>query len=107
MAARSGAFKRALKAGVKIAFGTDSAVSPHGRNAQEFALLVEQRHDAGCGTPHDYHVRRAPRAGEHDWDIEAGKIADIVAVPGDPLKDITATEHVAFVMKEGKMYQHP
>src|SRR3954464_4752146 len=103
VAARSGAFKRALDAGVKIAFGTDSAVSPHGRNAQEFALLVSDGMTP-AGAPHTLVASGPPLGLEKTLGtIAAGKLADIVAVPGDPLKDITATERVTFVMKEGKV----
>lgn len=97
-----GMFRNAVNAGVKIAFGTDSAVSPHGQNAHEFGLMV----DNGL-TP-----AAALRAGTQSaatllgladriGTIESGKLADIVAVPGNPLDDIHATEHVSFVMKDG------
>jgi imidazolonepropionase-like amidohydrolase len=106
VAARSAAFKRALQAGVKIAFGTDSAVSPHGRNAQEFALLVSN----GMAPAAALHTIGASASllglEKTIGTLEAGKIADIVAVPGDPLKDISATERVRFVMKDGKVYRH-
>jgi imidazolonepropionase-like amidohydrolase len=106
VAARSAAFKRALQAGVKIAFGTDSAVSPHGRNAQEFALLVS----LGMAPAAALHTVAASAAllglDRTLGTIESGKIADIVAVPGDPLKDITVTERVTFVMKDGKVYRN-
>ena len=106
VAARSGAFKRALEAGVKIAFGTDSAVSPHGRNAQEFALLVSN----GMTPAAALHTVSASAAllglEKSVGTIAAGKLADIVAVPGNPLTDITVTERVTFVMKEGKVYRN-
>src|SRR5262245_41138223 len=98
---RSAAFKRAAGAGVKIAFGTDSGVSPHGRNAEEFALLVEHGLSAAAA------LRTSPAAAallgidRATGTLEAGKEADIVAVPGEVLRTITATEHVRFVMKGG------
>ena len=91
---------------MKIAFGTDSAVSPHGRNAQEFALLVSN----GMTPAAALHTVAASASllglDKTLGTIAAGKLADIVAVPGDPLKDITATERVTFVMKEGKVYRN-
>jgi imidazolonepropionase-like amidohydrolase len=106
LAARSAAFDRALKAGVKIAFGTDSAVSPHGLNAQEFGLLVRNGMTpaAALGTIHTAAMLLG--VDKIVGSIEAGKEADLVAVPGDVLKDITATEHVLFVMKGGKLYRN-
>jgi imidazolonepropionase-like amidohydrolase len=99
------ALKRAIQMGVRIAFGTDSAVSPHGRNAEEFALLV--RHGM---TPAA--ALRAATVGSATLlglektlgTLEAGKEADVVAVPGDPLADVTVTESVSFVMKAGKVF---
>lgn len=99
-------FKKAHRAGVKIAFGTDSGVSAHGDNAQEFALMVE----AGM-SPADAilsaTVNSADLLGISDTlgTLEPGKLADIVAVKGDPLKDIGLLEQVSFVMKDGKVYK--
>ena len=92
---------------VKIALGTDAGVIPHGTNAREFGLMVEW----GGLTP-----MQALTAGTMGgatllgWEskvgsLTAGKLADIVAVPGDPLKDIHATEHVSFVMKGGEIFK--
>ena len=104
---RSVAFRNALRMGVKIAFGTDSAVSPHGRNAEEFALLVEHGMTPAAA------LRTATSAAstllgldKRTGTLEAGKDADVVAVPGDVLADIRATEKVSFVMRAGKVYRN-
>ncbi|HEX2123648.1 MAG TPA: amidohydrolase family protein, partial [Thermoanaerobaculia bacterium] len=101
IAARDTFFRNAVKAGVKIAFGTDSAVSRHGENAREFALMTS----LGM-TPAAALRTTATSAALMGLDasigtLAAGKLADIVAVPGNPLTDITATERVSFVMKDG------
>ena len=99
-------FAKAVKAGVKIAFGTDAGVYPHGENARQFAYMVKY----GC-TP-----ARAIRAATSDaaellgrsrdvGRVAPGLYADLVAVPGDPLADVTRLEHVGFVMKGGKVYR--
>ncbi len=100
-------FSRAYKAGVKIAFGTDSGVSPHGINAQEFELMVEG------GMPPMEAIQSATKVtaellGIDDelGTLEKGKTADVVAVDGDPLKDISVMQKVVFVMKEGRIYKH-
>ncbi|OGN46409.1 MAG: Xaa-Pro dipeptidase [Caulobacterales bacterium RIFCSPHIGHO2_12_FULL_68_13] len=98
--------RRAHEGGVKIAFGTDSGVSAHGDNAQEFALLVR----AGL-TPLEAIQAATVGAAEHlRISSEAGKIApgmpaDIVAVSGDPLTDVTELERMKFVMKGGVVYR--
>ncbi|MCP4233455.1 MAG: amidohydrolase family protein [Aestuariibacter sp.] len=99
-------FGKAYKAGVNIAFGTDSGVSAHGDNAQEFALMVE------AGMPPaeailSATVNTAKLLGIEDTlgTLEAGKLADIIAVKGNPLTDISVLEHVQFVMKDGKIYK--
>jgi imidazolonepropionase-like amidohydrolase len=104
--ARSAVFKDALRAGVKIAFGTDSAVSPHGRNAEEFALLVE--HGMAPAAALRTSVAAAALLGldKRLGTLEAGKEGDVVAVPGDVLADVRATEKVLFVMKGGKVYRN-
>jgi len=92
---------------VPIAFGTDAGVIPHGANAREFSLLVEW----GGMTPMQALVAGTMSAAKLlGWDsrvgsIAAGKLADIVAVAGDPLQDIRATERVGFVMKGGVIYK--
>jgi imidazolonepropionase-like amidohydrolase len=106
VAARSAAFKRALNAGVKIAFGTDSAVSPHGLNAQEFSLLVQNGMTPAAALRTSAAAAALLGLERTLGTIEAGKQADVVAVPGDVLKDIKATERVRFVMKGGTIYRN-
>jgi imidazolonepropionase-like amidohydrolase len=106
-AARSEMFRNAVKMGIKISFGTDAAVFPHGQNAKEFKLMV----DLGM-TP----IEALKSATANDAELlgiaqktgtlEKGKLADIIAMPDDPTADITATEHVWFVMKEGKIIRN-
>jgi len=99
-------FGKAWKAGVTIMFGTDTGVGPHGSNGKEFGYMVE------AGMPVMDAIRSATRVpakylGVDDklGSLEAGKIADIVAVPGDPIADVHTLEHVSFVMKEGVIYK--
>ncbi|GEA09704.1 amidohydrolase family protein [Alteromonas sp. KUL49] len=99
-------FARAHAAGVNIAFGTDSGVSAHGDNAQEFALMVEagmSEADAILSAT----VNTADLLGisETLGTIEEGKLADIIAVAGNPLNDITLLESVSFVMKDGVVHK--
>ena len=98
-------FAKAVKAGVKIAFGTDSGVSPHGGNAQEFKYMVEAGMPA-MDAIRSATVNAADLLGESArlGSIEAGKLADIIAVKGNPLNDITTLESVSFVMKDGFVY---
>jgi len=105
--ARSKAMRLAVQMGVKIAFGTDSGVSPHGRNAEEFTLMVEHgMTPAAALRAGTLSAATLLRLDKKLGSLEAGKLADIVAVAGDPLADIAATERVAFVMKEGKIYRN-
>lgn len=105
--ARSEMFRNAVKMGVKISFGTDAAVFPHGQNAKEFKLMV----DLGMA-PID--ALRSATSVDADLlglatkigTLEKGKLADVIALPGDPTADITATERVTFVMKEGKIIRN-
>lgn len=105
--ARSEMFRNALKIGVKISFGTDASVFPHGQNAKEFALMV------GLGMKP---IDALLSATSVDADLlgvanklgslEKGKLADVIAMPGDPTNDITVTEKVFFVMKDGKIVKN-
>jgi imidazolonepropionase-like amidohydrolase len=97
---------RAYKAHVKIAFGTDAAVYPHGENAHEFELMV------GAGMPPMFCIQAATVNAatllRHDKElgsVAAGKIADVVAVPGNPIDDISLMKRVSFVMKDGVVYK--
>ncbi len=106
-AARSDMFRNAVKIGVRISFGTDAAVFPHGQNAKEFALMMGLGMAAidalKSATSNDAELLGiAQKVGT----LEKGKLADIIAMPGDPTTDITATERVSFVMKEGKIIRN-
>jgi imidazolonepropionase-like amidohydrolase len=101
-------FAKACAAGVKIAFGTDSGVSPHGQNAREFELMVSG------GMPPMKAIQSATlqaarllKIDDRLGTIEARKIADLVAVEGDPLEDIRRMQKVVFVMKEGVVFKAP
>jgi imidazolonepropionase-like amidohydrolase len=102
-----GTFAKAYKAGVPIAFGTDSGVSFHGDNAREFGFMVE------AGMPVNAALQTATYnaakvLGSNDvGQIKAGYYADIVAMPSDPNDDIHVTEKVSFVMKNGVIYKQP
>jgi len=96
---------KAMRAGVKIAFGTDAAVYPHGLNAHEFAVYVQR------GMPPVQAIQSATvNAAELlGWkligSIEPGSFADIIAVDGDPTKDGTLLQNPIFVMKDGVVYK--
>lgn len=99
-------FTKAYKAGVKIAFGTDAGVFMHGKNYKEFEYMVMG------GMPAMETIRSATKAAaellgmtDKIGSIEKGKLADIIAVEGDPLKDIKVMKEVVFVMKEGTIYK--
>jgi imidazolonepropionase-like amidohydrolase len=107
LSARSQMFQHALAKGVKIGFGTDAAVYAHGRNAEEFHLMV----DLGM-KPID--ALRSAALSDAELlalqdklgTLESGKLADVIAVPGDPVENISQTEKVFFVMKEGVVYRN-
>lgn len=98
-------FSRAYKAGVKIAFGTDAGVFDHGENYKEFGYMVE------AGMPAMEAIQSATVAAatllgdQQIGSIEPGKLADIVAAPGDPLRDISVLADINFVMKGGKVFR--
>jgi imidazolonepropionase-like amidohydrolase len=90
--------------GVKIAFGTDAGVSKHGRNADEFELMVKH------GMPPSEAIKAATAnaadllgLASEIGSLEPGKRADLIAVTGDPLKDVTVLKKVEFVMKDGRV----
>ena len=99
--------RRAVRAGVKIAFGTDAAVFPHGDNAKEFAALVE-RGMTPLEAIRSATLNAVDLLGVDDRGLIApGRLADIIAVPGNPLEDVRALEDVRFVMKGGKVFKRP
>lgn len=100
-------FSKAQAAGVRIAFGTDSGVSPHGENAREFQLMV------AAGMPPmkalqaaTIEAARLLRTEDTLGSVSAGKLADLVAVSGNPLENIQLMEDIRFVMKGGVVYKH-
>jgi imidazolonepropionase-like amidohydrolase len=100
-------FKRALKNGLKVAFGTDAGVFPHGDNAREFTARVRHGdtplHAIRSATLVNAELFDTPDRGK----IEAGLLADLVAVAGNPLEDVKLLEDVRFVMKGGVVYKTP
>jgi imidazolonepropionase-like amidohydrolase len=97
----------AMRAGVKVAFGTDAAVYPHGLNAHEFAAMTR----LGLTPLQAIQAATVNAADLLGWTdrvgtLEAGKFADLIAVDGDPLADVTVLERVAFVMKDGQVVRH-
>ena len=101
-------FQHAVKLGVPIAMGTDAGVEPHGMNAREFSLMTkeglsaQQALIAGTANGADL-LGIADQTGT----LQPGKYADIIAVAGNPLADVSATEHPVLVMKEGVVYLSP
>jgi imidazolonepropionase-like amidohydrolase len=98
---------KAFRAGVKIAFGTDAAVYPHGLNAHEFAVYVQM----GMTPLQAIQTATVNAADLLGWSdrigsLEPGKFADMIAVDGDPSKDVTLLEHPVFVMKGGTVYKN-
>ncbi len=98
--------KKAIERGARVACGTDAPAIPHGRNAKELIALV----DRGMTPLQAIRAATTVSAELIDADdrgrLEAGLLADVIAVPGDPLSDITLAEQVAFVMKGGEVYRH-
>jgi imidazolonepropionase-like amidohydrolase len=98
--------KRAIAKGVKIGMGTDAGVYPHGRNPEEFHMLVD------LGMP-PIDALRAGTSVDAELlglqnkigTLEAGKLADVVVIPGDPIQNIRQVEKVMFVMKDGVIYR--
>jgi imidazolonepropionase-like amidohydrolase len=102
---RNATFQRALEAGLTIGFATDAGVFPHGHNAREFAIRIE----LGESEMDAIVAATSLNATIMGWDdrlgsVEAGKLADLIAVAGDPLEDITELERVTWVMKGGRIY---
>jgi len=101
------AFRLAHERGVKIAFGTDAGVSKHGRNADEFELMVEHgMSPAEAIKAATVNAADLLGVGKVAGSLEPGKSADIIAVGGDPLKDVKVLKKVPFVMASGKVYKH-
>ena len=99
-------FRKAHKRGVRIAFGTDAGVFPHGDNAKEFGYMVE----AGMPAIEAILSATVVNAGilgmsDKIGTLEVGKLADIIATDGNPLEDIHTLEDVSFVMKDGVVYK--
>jgi imidazolonepropionase-like amidohydrolase len=102
----SSAFRRALAAGIPIGFGTDAMVVPHGQNALEFKVRVRLGESPMSAIVSATRLNAAILGwSDRIGTVEKGKLADLVAVPGDPLRDITAMERVGFVMKAGVVYR--
>jgi len=99
-------FERAWKAGVKIAFGTDSGVSLHGDNADEFVFMVETGMSPAQAI-RSATVNAAELLGVADraGTLSAGSWADVIAIAGNPLEDVSRLGDVAFVMKAGQIYK--
>jgi imidazolonepropionase-like amidohydrolase len=101
-------FAKAYKAGVRILFGTDTGVNPHGTNGREFRYMVES------GMPAMEAIRAATSVPAKFLDLDdrtgsiaVGKLGELVGVPGDPLQDISVMERVVFVMKDDRIYKAP
>jgi len=99
-------FRKAVQAGVKIAYGTDAGVYPHGWNAKQFAKMVEWGMTP-MGAIQASTVGNADLFGWSDriGSITVGKFADIIAVQGDPLQNVAVLENIGFVMKGGAVYK--
>ena len=101
-----GTFSKAYKAGVNIVFGTDAGVFPHGENGKEFELMIQggmpEMEAIQCATTT---AARVLKVDDELGSVEEGKLADIIAVNGNPLDDITLMQKVSFVMKDGVVYK--
>jgi imidazolonepropionase-like amidohydrolase len=101
-------FRKSLRAGVKMAFGTDAGVCPYGTSAKQFAYMVKygmspmQAIQAATTNAADL-LGHSKEVGS----VKSGKYADVIAVAGDPLKDVSVLENVDFVMKDGTVYKQP
>jgi imidazolonepropionase-like amidohydrolase len=101
-------FRKSLKAGVKMAFGTDAGVCPYGTSGKQFAFMVKygmtpmQAIQAATSNAADL-LGHSKEVGS----IKPGKFADLIAVSRDPLQDISVLENIEFVMKDGAVYKHP
>ena len=103
---RNATFRRAMEAGLTVGFGTDAGVFEHGHNAREFQIRVENGQSEMDAITSATSVSAMIMGWEADvGSLEAGKYADVIAVPGNPLDDITALERVIWVMKGGEVYK--
>jgi len=99
-------FSKAYKKGVRIAFGTDAGVQPHGTNWEEFVFMVKNgMSEMAAIQSATMETAKLLTIDDTLGSIEAGKIADIIAVNGDPLEDISLLKSIALVMKDGKVYK--
>jgi imidazolonepropionase-like amidohydrolase len=106
-AARRATFRKALAAGLDIPFSTDAGIFPHGLNAREFEVRVSEGESPMHAIVSATKVAaEAMGWGDRVGTIESGKYADIIAVAGDPLTDVTELERVRFVMKDGQVFRH-
>ncbi len=99
-------FRKAYKRGVKIAFGTDSGVSPHGQNAREFGYMVEAGMPPMAAIQSATSVNAAILEMDQIGTLESGKLADIIATDENPVENIRTLESVVFVMKDGIVYKN-
>ncbi|MCR8921575.1 amidohydrolase family protein [Dasania sp. GY-MA-18] len=101
-------FQKAVKAGVNIAYGTDAGVYPNGENGKQMAKMVEWGMSAMQAVQTaTLHTATLFGSQQQTGAITAGRLADIIAIKGDPLKDLSLFTQVSFVMKGGKIYKQP